>query len=122
MTTNNTGVPPHISAIHLNLIGSRNMLVSDFKVASTGVGGGIGFSESLKSLLEDIANLEAQISVLRQIHPELESNSDENLNSKKVEQALESAKNAKDLKIEGQDTSLYQDAKVISSFRSNKNS
>lgn len=98
------------------------MLVSDFKVASTGVGGGVGFSESLISLLEDIAGLEAQISVLRQIHPELESNSDENLNSKKAEQALESAKNAKDLKIEGQDTSLYQDAKVISSFRSNKNS
>lgn len=98
------------------------MLVSDFKVASTGVGGGVGFSESLKSLLEDIAHLEAQISVLRQIHPELDSNSDENLNSKKVEQAFKSAKNTKDLKIEGEDTNLYQDAKVISSFSSNKNS
>jgi len=129
MTTNNIGPAPHISAIHLSLVGSRNMLVSDFKVASSGVGGGLGFSKSLKSILKKIAELEMQIAILKEMHPELDSTIEaypekESSKAQKIEKAFnavakDETKSATIVKpIEGKNTSIYKDAKIISQFNS----
>ena len=130
MTTNNTGPSPHISAIHLSLVGSRNMLVSDFKVTSTGVGGGLGFSESLKSILKQIAELEMQIAILKEMYPELDSTieaypAESSDKAQKIEKAFNAVEKNKTKVVptakpmEGKDTSIYKDAKIISQFSLN---
>ena len=122
MNINDNEVSPHISAIHLKLVGARNMLVSDFKVASTGVGGGLGFSEGLESILKEIAEIEMQIAVLREMHPELSDSKNQPPKPERVEKAFNAVSqknNSTKTEIEGKDTALYKDAKVISNFSLN---
>lgn len=120
MNTDNE-VQPHISAIHLNLVGARNMLISDFKIASTGVGGGSGFSDNLVSLLKEIANIEMQIAVLREMHPELTAKdiSKEEETKRVFEKVDKAVQPNESTAIEGEDTHLYKDAKEISRFNVN---
>tara|TARA_Y100000385_G_C12804567_1_gene513361 strand:- start:303 stop:623 length:321 start_codon:yes stop_codon:yes gene_type:complete len=102
--TQNLSTPPYIQSIYYNLISSRNMLVSDFQAASSS-STGLGFCDNLKSILKSIAEIEMQINVLVEIHPTLTSSTStgpENSSSHGV--------------ISGEETSLYEDAKVVSKF------
>lgn len=106
MKNNNqtSSTPPYIQSIYYNLISSRNMLVSDFQAASSS-SIGLGFCDNLKLILKSIAEVEMQINVLVEIHPSLTSAT-----------PADTEEPSSHGVISGEETNLYEDAKVVSKF------
>tara|TARA_A100001391_G_scaffold192290_1_gene166414 strand:+ start:72 stop:488 length:417 start_codon:yes stop_codon:yes gene_type:complete len=130
---NNNSIPPYVESIFHEVLGARNARIADFKItAARGTPNPKDTTETLKEILNDLASVENQLEVLVGMFPNLEKilpkPPPQNLDSpqKPTQQPTqktpsnkvsEAALNMKKEDIEGDDTNLYEDGKVISNFK-----
>ena len=131
---NNNSIPPYVESIFHQVLGARNARIADFKItAARGTPNPKDTTETLKQILSDLAFAENQLEVLVGLFPSLEKILPQQAppqeaapaqkltpqpTSKTPSNAVsEVALNMKKEDIDGDDTNLYEDGKVISNFK-----
>jgi hypothetical protein len=120
--TLNNIAPPHARALFYKKMGARNSIASDIQLLiRRGPQGDASSSAQLELLVGDLSSIESYISTLTKVFPELQEE-EEHIRqytlSKMVEkQKQNSEANPPKDKIDGEDTDLYEDGKVVTKFK-----
>lgn len=128
-------IPPYTEALFHEIFGKRSAKIADFKITS--IKGSQNLEETsirLQSILADLASLENQLEILVGMYPSLrasfpkvdspepaappeEPNPKPSDNVTRPPFAKEPPQALDPKEIEGKETPLYEDGKVISSFK-----
>jgi len=123
---NNNAIPPYVESIFHKVLGLRNSKISDFKItAMKGSPNPMDTSDNLQTILSDLASAENQLEMLVGMFPDLESlmaptQQPQPQPQPQPEVLKQQAKPPVVIEkedIEGEETALYEDGKVISSFK-----